>query len=272
MPNHTDNPAGRLYALLVQLRGATDSFYTALCKAYKVAPGDAVRAAPFICRAVQLPDKCAAQVRTLDESLYDEKLILRWHEPVRKLMAEFAFRNDTAAGSNTTNRIKEAELLSLQFCSDLLHRHLPERVLAEEEFGRISGLIEELKTELAEDAAIDSEFRAFLLGHVAEMEDAIAVYPVDGSTALIDALDKTVGSLNRRSDIVTKADKSPSAWTKFGNLIVVVAAVCQITGSQLALPAMIKHELSSSHPSTTPQVVIDSHAGTTSRQAQPDKR
>jgi hypothetical protein len=257
---HMDNPAGRLHALLLQLKERSDNFSKALCEIYQVSYTDALKAAPVISRVVQLPDRAKAQVLSLDDSLYDSELILNWHQPVRTLLSRHAF-NSSSAGSTVVGTLDNSILLSLQFCSDLLHRHLPEYVPQDEELQRIIGLIRELRDEIS-DPALDPELRAFLLRHANDMEAAIVAFPIDGSTALADALDKAVGSLNRRSDIVVKAEKAPSAWAKFGNIIVVVAAVCQITGAQLALPSLIKQELASGPEGHTAQVVIQSGGAT----------
>jgi hypothetical protein len=267
--DHIDNPAGRLHLLLLRLGESHNNFFRqALCQIYGVNFENALEACPVILRAVQLPDKAKEQVLTLDESLYSPDLILKWHEPVRKMLSKTAFRTDGSDAPAHINTLGPETMLSLQFCSDLLHRHLPEYVPPDEELQRISGLIGELRDAVA-NPAVDPELRGFLLSHVEDMESAIAAFQITGLPALADALDKAVGSLNRRSDIVVKAEKAPSVWTKFGNLIVVVAAVCQITGAQLALPNLIKQELASGSGGHTAQVVIQS-GGTMAQHAAQD--
>ena len=205
-------------------------------------------------RVSQLPAKARAQIFSLDGSLYDPELILKWHRPVCGMLSSYLLNDIAMDAESAVGTLDDAVLLSLQFCSDLLHRHLPEYVPQAEELERVSSLINELRNEIA-DPAIDPELRTFLLGHLNDMVSAITAFPIDGTTALEDALDKTVGSLNRRSDIVIKSEKAPSAWAKFGNIIVVVAAVCQITGAQLALPSVIKQELASGSAGHTAQVI-----------------
>jgi hypothetical protein len=258
--NHIDNPAGRLHDLLLKLAQKRSVYFRdALCDIYQVERDNALEVSPVILRVVQLPDKAKEQVQSLDESLYDAELILKWYQPVRNLLSWSAFSTTSPDAEDLIKTLSADVMLSLEFCSDLLHRYRPEYVLQNEEMQRISDLISELGNEIA-DPAVDPELRAFLLDHLKEMESAIAAFPISGVGALTDALDKTVGSLNRRSDIVVKAEKSQSVWAKFGNLIVVVAAVCQITGAQLALPSLIRQELASGSGGHSAQVVIDGRA------------
>jgi len=263
--NHNrDNPASRLHELITLLRGGTineyedDSFHRRLAQILSVSPDDPLEYANPFMQVLQLPDRAAAEVHGLDDATYDSELILMWHPPVRAAFSNAIFNPNMHKLNEFRSQIDEPILLSLRFCGDLLHRRSAERLLSKDELDRIRQMVDELDEELRRDTKIDPEVRAFLLGHVKAMTQAIADAEIFGPTGLEDALDRLVGSLNRRSDIMVKAEDSPSVWTKVANIIVVIAAVFQIAGVQLALPSVIRHELTSGRPSSSQVTVVTS--------------
>jgi hypothetical protein len=261
-----DNPASRLHFLLTLMQDCNDvdpdtsgSFHRRLAQVLSVDPGNALEyARPFL-QVLHLPDEAQAEVLRLNDESYDPELILMWHPPVREALNAAIFRTNDLG--HFQGQLTEPSMLSLRFCGDLLHRRLAQRMLTQEELDRVGDLIDELEQEITLDTNIDRDVRAFLLGHVKLMKQALADVPLFGSGRLEDALDQVVGSLHRRSDIVARSDKNPSTWAKLGNLIVVIAAVFQIAGVQLALPSVIKHELTSGHAPTAQVKVVPMPSG-----------
>jgi hypothetical protein len=62
-----------------------------------------------------------------------------------------------------------------------------------------------------------------------------------------------VGATSRRTDLTVHTESHSSVWSKFGNLIVAVAAVLQIATSSLALPGQIRQELDGAASGPTPR-------------------
>jgi hypothetical protein len=124
------------------------------------------------------------------------------------------------------------------------------------ELERITALIGELAEELTSDPDIDPELGEFLLLHVQAMARALRDLRVRGPAALEEALDQAEGALHRRADLVARSDTSPSAWRKFGNLIVLVGAVFQVAQSSLMLPVQIRQALDGPLPAPAPVVKV----------------
>lgn len=264
MTDYDDNSAGRLHSIIANLkepgRNQFTDFHVHLAEVLEVSPTDPAEfGRPFLL-VLELPDRIKADVSRIDARLYNPELIMQWHAPVRSALEQAVFLHHQLADFH--RRVGQEELLSLRFASDLLHRLMPERMISASELERVRRLLEELDEELRLGTQIDAELRAFLLGHVHAMTRAIRDMPIAGSAALESALDQTVGALHRRADLAARSEDSPSVWAKFGNLIVVVAAIFQITGAHIPLPAAIRYELTGPPAGQSGQVVIEMPSGT----------
>jgi hypothetical protein len=271
MTDFDDNSAGRLLSIIANLkesrRNQYSDFHVHLAEVLEVSPTDPAEfARPFLL-VLELPDRIKADISRIDARLYNPELIMQWHAPVRSALEKAVFLHNPL--TEFQRLAGQEEMLSLRFASDLLHRLMPERVISETELERVTRLLDELDEDLRLGTQIDSELRAFLLGHVNAMSRAIRDMPIAGSAALESALDQTVGALHRRSDLVARGEDSPSVWAKFGNLIVVVAAIFQIAGAQIPLPAAIRHELTGPPGGLSGQVVIEKPTGTSGGTGQP---
>ena len=106
----------------------------------------------------------------------------------------------------------------------------------------------DLLGELEPDSGIDSELRAFLLVHARAMERALADLPVRGRASLEDAFDRAWGAANRRADLTAQSDANRKVWKKFGDLLIAVAAVLQISTSSFVLPGQIRQAIEGPQP------------------------
>ena len=252
MTVYDDNPAGRLHRLLGDLRTRQDSepIQAAWATLLRVPGDDSAELARCTSQVLQLPAEIEAEVDKIEEGLYDRDLVMRWKEPVKSTLAATLF---------TTGQIRQfgdGDMTSLEACNDMLHRLRPQRMLTDSELERITALISELEEELKLDHNIDPELRDFLLIHVQTMARALRDLPIRGPVALEEALDQAVGAGFRRTDLTVRSDTSPSAWHKFGNLIVVIAAALQIAGSSLTLPDQLRQALEAPPPAPAPVIKI----------------
>lgn len=253
MSHHNDNPAGRLLSVLTVLcdmegdRSALD----ALLEIFGV--NNDPQLAESLASLVRLPDEAADQIREMDLT---SGPYLQWVGAVRDALSSLLFENgniDTFkahCGSNS--------LVSLEFCSDQLHRHHPERTIVHEHISQIKEALLALRKEVHKADDIDPEVRAFLLYHIGVMERGVRDVPLAGSASLDAAYDQMRGAFARRADLVVKIDTNSSIWAKLRDLIATASAACVITSAHMALPAPVR-DLLEGRPAAIPVQVAHGH-------------
>jgi hypothetical protein len=257
----TDNAAGRLHELFTAFRRnasqqiAAEGWAPVLGVQSFEHPDFARRLA----RVFELPVEIENEISQVDEDEFDRDLAMRWQGQIIPGLGPGLYRGQPSA--DLARPMDDASLHSLEYCSFVLHRYRPQQVLLDGDLERIGTLITELQAEVQGEDGLDPDLREFLLFHAREMALALVDLPMRGPTALEEALDRTVGAVQRRSDLVVKSDTSTGAWAKFGNLVVAVAAVLQIATSSLMLPGQIRQELDGTPtPAPVVRVVVESNA------------
>jgi len=236
---YLDNPAGRLFRLLT-LIGKTVN--TPIHRAWSSALGlpegstsDLFRGLSYV---YELPDQIDLEIGRIEDPEAVPELALRWRGGVRSSLSEMIFSDKTT--SHITPHLDTATMVSLETCSYFLHLYRPQVMPGEADLARIAELVGQLEAEVTVSSFTDSELQEFLLSHVRAMTRALNEVAVRGAVALEEALDKAVGAACRRVDLAVRSQENPSAWRKFGEVIVAIAAVLQITTTALALPADVR--------------------------------
>jgi len=251
---YLDNAAGRLHELVTAFRrnsgtGTIPQAWSAVLGGASIDDPDFLRRIAYVFR---LPEEIERELSQVDEGEFESDLARRWQGSIPPRLGP-AFFSGQQSGQ-ISGSFDDASLMSLEYCSYVLHRYRPQRYVSDSEVERIRMLIEELQAEVTDQPGLDPDLRDFLSFHVNAMQQALLDLAVRGPAALEDALDRAVGAAQRRTDLTVKADSNSSAWTKFGSIIIAVAAVLQIATSSLALPSQIRGELEGP-PSPTPVVV-----------------
>jgi hypothetical protein len=197
-------------------------------------------------QVLQLPQQISLQIKLIDDAAIDPDFVMRWREPVEKVLAESIFTMDPI--ESVIKQCNEGVLGSLEHCSFVLHQFRPEPLARQDELSGIRQLINELDHELKIAKDISADVRAFLRAHVRAMSQALDDFAVMGSGGLQDEFDKMVGALVRRKDIliqVEAADSSEerSVWTKVWELLARVATVLSLSVSLLALGQVTHNQL-----------------------------
>jgi len=258
---YSDNAAGRLHQLITSFRqNATPHPVTqhAIPNAWAAALGSGVIDGPDFLRrlafAFRLPGEIEREIDKIDQGEYDADLAMRWRGPAfLQAFGSSLFSGETSA--QIAEKFDEASLSSLEYCSYVLHRHRPQQVFTDSDLERIRALIGELRAELEGDIGPDDGLREFLQFHADAMAHALDDLALRGPAALEDTFDQAVGAAQRRMDLSARSGESRSAWRKFGELVVTVAAVLQITTSSLALPGLARQGLEGPPPAA--QAVVE---------------
>lgn len=247
MTVYSDNPAGRLHELITLFRRNAST--STIPQAWAAALGIRDLNSPDLLRRLahvfRLPAEIQAELDQVDEDEFDSDLALRWQATIPQGLGPALFTGQQSA--QLVPKFDDASLSSLEHCSYVLHRYRRQRVLSDSELDRIRKAIVELEAEVRSQPGLDASLRDFLLYHAGAMARALEDLAVRGPAALEEALDQAMGAAYRRVDLTADKD-SPGVWAKFGNLIVVVAAVLQIATSSFVLPGQIRQELEGPPP------------------------
>ena len=232
----TDNPAGRLHELLTrfQRNASQQAVYTAWAAVLGIRADDFPELLPAVARVVDLPTKIEAEIDRIDPDEFDRDAVMRWHGHAVSLLGPTLFGNENSG--QVVPRITEGWLTSLENCSFVLHRYRQQIVISGGDIQRIRSLIEELRAAVEEELGADRELRDFLLHHAMIMMRALNDYQVVGTAALEDALDQTVGAVQRRGrEFESKGYTRREAWKKLGTVLAGVLLVLQIPQTAMEL-------------------------------------
>ncbi len=256
MTVYKDNPAGRLHQLLAAFRDASDQ--REFARALRVSFNDKNELWRSFTQVFALPDDIRVEISRIDEDNYDSDLALRWQNHLVSVMGETLFWGEKKPDSSAFSEFQA----SLEYCSYVLNKYQPGRIPSEADLEHLKELISDLLTELQDDSPVDADLRDFLRLHAREMEHALNDLAVRGVVPLEEAFDRTLGALNRRVDLTVRSDENPNVWKKFGNLLVAVAAVLQISTSAFILPGQVRQAIEGPQP-TQVEVVQQQHEAAT---------
>jgi hypothetical protein len=240
---YKDNPAGRLHQLLAAFHsadGSLRSFAQALKLPYD--KNDALLRG--FTQVFALPDDIKTEISQVNEDNYDRDLALRWQDDLADVIGSTLFWGEKNPDSPTFSDF----LASLEYCSIVLHKFRPRQMPSENDLKHLKELISDLVSQLQDDPSIDTDLRGFLLSHAEAMKRALDDLSVRGIAPLEEAFDRTVGALNRRPDLTVRSTANPGVWKKFGDLIIAVAAVLQISTSAFVLPGQIHQAIEGPQP------------------------
>lgn len=258
MTVYTDNSAGRLHELLSAFRAAGGD-ERRFANALKIPYNDRDGLLHCFVQVFALPDDIKTKICQIDEDSYDPDLALRWQNGLKDVMGATLFWGEKNPDSATFSEF----MSSLEYCSYVLHRYRPSRMPSAPDVEHLKELISELLSQLQDDSSIDNDLRAFLLFHTEAMDRALNDLTVRGAVPLEEAFDRAVGALNRRADLTVRSDANPGVWKKFGNLLVAVAAVLQISTSAFVLPGQVRQAIEGPQPTQVEVVQSKSQTATT---------
>jgi hypothetical protein len=198
----------------------------------------------------------------IDKIDYDRDVILRWHDAVVPVLGSALITTDMSTSADVAERIDGESLLSLQACSDLLHRHRPEQPIQEAEIWAVRKAIAELLDAVDADPGAGPEFRQFLQAHAQAMARALDDVPIRGRAALAGAFDLAVGAVvHEEHRFKTSGDTRRTGWKKFLKMIGVVSLVLGISANALAMPASIRSDMKPAPVETVKVEVIETPPG-----------
>lgn len=203
MAEYLDNPAGRLYELLIELhtvspRDQNNSAWSAWVRVLLTSgtPADSPEAVAAIAGLLELPDAVRAAVAALDPDKVDDeekaelvedldkieqglRLATQQSHAVKQVFAPFAPSGDVP---------RSAAVRTLRMCARKLHRLAPEPMASTDGLDRLAESVIELMQEV-QDADLSPKTKALLLRHLHLLLQAIHSVRITGIVVLEERMD-----------------------------------------------------------------------------------
>jgi hypothetical protein len=254
---HGDNPAGRLHNAITSLgiHASQQPMWQAWAAALQVLGEQLPELLRQLALVHDLPAEIVSQLDRIPDAEYDRDLVMRWQGEVLGLLSTRLFGTEPAA--QVVPVVTKESLFSLESCSYVLHRLSPQPMVSVEDQERIAQKVRELEEAVRAEPTMDADLRAFLLYHAGLMSRALRDLPVRGRASLEDAYDQAWGAARRRIDLTIRVkEEHPSAWEKFRDVMLVIAAILSIASTGLALPGQVLQELEGPPPATETVVKV----------------
>jgi hypothetical protein len=248
-----------LHLVLAKIRGTHQStaFLDGWSAALNVKGDDRPEMLRSLAQVLAMPAQAKAALEAVPD--VNQEIQLRWYGPVCDYLARAALLNSTPSSAGVT--VDEATLLSLEMCSDTLHRHFPDAVVTEDQLAQIAELINELKLAVEtarNDENLDPELDKFLSGLVGTLARGITDFPLKGVEALAEAYDLFYGRAVRNPAAAQKVQKEhPKVWDGMKRAIAALGLAITVLNSGVQLEQNIAHAIGGpAAPSTTRVEVV----------------
>lgn len=242
--------------MLGRIRGTQQNktFLDGWCAALNIEAEDRPEMLRSLAQVLAMPAQARAELEKVPD--VNHEIQLRWYIPVCDYLARAALLNSTPASAGVT--VDDATLLSLEMCSDTLHRCLPDAVVTDGRLAEIADLINELKTAVKEarsGGGLDPELDKFLSGLVGTLARGITDFPLKGVEALAEAYDLFYGRAVRNPEAAQQVQKEhPKVWDGMKRTIAALGLAITVLNSGVQLEQNIAHAIEG--PSTPPATTV----------------
>ena len=213
MPVSTNNPAGRLYAVLDKA-GSVDEKKKTYVAWREILDADPRSATDFFHR-VSLVHRLIADivqsVRKIDA--LDDKLYLRHLPTVSAALGPDRF---SQPWNDTKSLLSDTVMTSLEFCADALAQHPQPHEVDTGQLQELYSNVEELIRDVLK-SKLDYALKQFLVRHLELVRSAILHYPIRGPAALRETLEQMAGAVVMNWDAVEKSKEVPEV-SRFGKV------------------------------------------------------
>jgi hypothetical protein len=213
-----NNPAGRLYALLVKANALSDKkHYLDAWRELLLPPHeqkDTFAVFERLGPVFMLPNQAVVAIRQLKLDAVSEKHLLEWVPGVEQAFL-LSFHSMWSQFRNSFKDKNAHCLYSLKTAAIELARFSRERELPEDELKQVLQDVQDLR-EKVRTATISPELKSILLKYLREVETAIEEYQIRGASGVAYAASAAVGAV-LFADTQEK-DDNPILWEAFQRL------------------------------------------------------
>lgn len=204
----TNNPAGRLYAILDEVRAKPrkKSIRNVWAETFGLEPSATADILFLIGKMIELARDAKQSINGLDN--IDHEIYIK---PFHNIEKAFSFANIEDHWDNISRHLDEATMVGLSFCADVLSRTSGEQIIDQETLNDLMEQVENLTHEIM-DSEIPPDLKAVLIDNLEEIRRAILEYRIRGVDGLKRALEGSLGAVIRhRPQIVKQKGKKPVA-------------------------------------------------------------
>ncbi|WP_214107831.1 hypothetical protein [Acrocarpospora catenulata] len=258
MSRYLDNPAGRLQAMLSDLReiGPNTPVRHAWAKVLGIRADDLPEFVRRFGLLVSLPGQIRAEVDALED--VDPDMLLR-HLPDVEAALEESLASPNAALGNVFAKYDSTALFALEACSDYLHRRRAESVISDDGLKEIVEKTREL-IDYVLQSDIPDDLKTFLLTRLREIEQAVQDIQIRGTQALVDVLERTAGALAMRPGLYERLKVQEPVWSMFAAVLSIIASIAQVTAIMLTPGPSSSSEEVTGPPEARIQLVLTGDA------------
>ena len=177
---------------------------------------------------LSLPDKIRIAVESIDG--VDLELYLDWYEQARRGINEVNFRGNWRS---FMVHFPEGSMKSIQFCSNLLATHFPEKIVKDENIKDLIVKIDELLDDLP-NSGLRSEDWFFVRHNLLKVRDALDGYSVGGLMDIEDAYSHAIGALATHPNTTTRL-RDTEVWNSFCKVILATGWIISTYGGSSQL-------------------------------------
>jgi hypothetical protein len=208
---HYDNPASRLYNLLVAARELDDNISTRIAWTKLLGEQESADAAVILQGFGRVLLLCAETRKTIEglPKDADPEATLSHFKDVEAL---FFSLNLDKPWSGFKGQISSLMLYSLQMCSKEITRAGMDLKVSQEELDKLLKEVQKLIQHIAA-SKLDPRFSEFLLKHLGLIEYAILHYRISGVDELVEALERAVGAIILQPDAQAAIKKTEEGKT-----------------------------------------------------------
>ena len=230
---HLDNPAGRLWRVLSDLKrypGSTDqkpvTMRKALCRYFGIEEGDDSAYYARISAVMRLPVEIREEVNELQDPYIPAEQLVRPLAVTEQFLATYAVGRNPV--HKVVSQITDGILNDLETCSHILSRMRESVVLTSEDLDRIRVAAQALVDTILADTSLPTKLKQALLRLAYQVLRAVDEYKVLGGEAVLDAWDTLAGMTARNASTVGTWTK---VWNAIRNLGVIISTVVTVAGA-----------------------------------------
>ncbi|MEJ6555293.1 hypothetical protein PQI51_09715 [Microbacterium esteraromaticum] len=230
---HLDNPAGRLWRVLLRLRqypGSSDqkpkTVRQALCDYFGIELGDDPAYYARISAVMRLPVEIREEVNELEDPYIPVAQLVRPLAVTEHFLANYGVGRHPV--HKVVSSITDGILNDLETCSHILSRMREAVALSSEDLDNIRAAAQVLIDEILADTSLPAKLRGGLLRLAYQVLRTVDEYKVLGGEAVLDAWDTLAGMTGRNGSTVRKRTR---IWDAIRNLGLIISTVVTIAGA-----------------------------------------
>ena len=207
-----NNPAGRLYNILLKSQNPSNHGIPAKqawSQLLDVPDENQSLLLRRLAKVMELPSTIKELIEK--ESNIEHQTYLVWFPQINEAFSSLKL---DAPFSKFSQYSHDTNLLGLRFCSDLLSRSKPEKIVEKEELEKLTEDVNMLINEII-TSKVDAEVKQFALKHLRIILHAIQEYRIVGIEALRDISQISYGAIFTQHDIARKSintDEGNKFW------------------------------------------------------------